>query len=187
MVTLEWDSRSLAPFQNARGGMQRALVSALRKAGGDALRAMRAESKRQVRDRVRIRAGFLANKALPLDFPRASTIDGLVWVLRVSGAAVPLGEYPRRQTRKGVSVEVVKGQRRFITGAFLARTKSGRKGVFLRPTGARYPMGHRLGLRVSDSMADGRIPTAVLARAQSVFATAAARLIPLEMSKAFAR
>ncbi len=165
------------------GYLNKALVSAVRKAGGDALRALRAEAKRQTRNRTRIRAGYLANTSLPLVFAKGRNLDDLVWVMDVSGRSVPLGEYPRRQTSRGVQVEVVKGQRKLIEGAFLAPTRSGRQSVFLRPTKARYPMGHRLGMSVADTFKDGKIPQAAIGRAQTVFSSAFARLYKLELAK----
>jgi hypothetical protein len=184
MANLEitWDATTLQFLREKK--TERALVAALRKAGADAIRATRAEAKRQTRTRVRIRAGYLADKALPLKFPRSpKSVSGLIWTMPVSGREVPLGEYPRRQTRKGVSVEVQPGQRMLITKAFLATAKTGRKSVFLRPTKKRFPMGHLLGMSVADSMTDGKTPHASLARARVVLDSAFARLFPLELAK----
>jgi hypothetical protein len=153
-----------------RAHPEKAVLKAARQAGGDAQRAMRAEAKRQVRARKRIAAKYLANKSLPLDRPAP-----LTWRMRVSGAPVPLGEYPRRQTARGVSVEINRGKRVLIKSAFLARMRTGRLGVFLRPTDARYPMGHRLGSSVSDAMQDAAEPT--LERARAVFTSAFERLL----------
>ena len=184
-LTFTWNRKQLGVFKGRR--VETAAVMALRKAGGDAIRAARAESKRGVRTRTRIRAGYLSDKALPLAFPsgRSSSLrDGtLAWRMDVSGKEVPLGEYPRRQTRRGVSVEVQRGKRVLLTSAFLAKAKTGRLGVFLRPTTKRYPMGHRLGPSVADNMADGRVPDAALRRAIHVMDSAFTRLLPLELAK----
>lgn len=175
------DSSQLEPFTG--DGVERALFRALKRAGGDAIRAVRAEAKRGTRDRVRIRAGYLANTALPLAFPKGQELSDLAWRMDVSGREAPLGEYPARQTRAGVSVEVQRGRRTLVKSAFIARAKSGRKGVFLRPSKARYPMGHRLGLSVADSMSDGRIPTAALNRGAFVMGAAYERLLAMELAK----
>ena len=165
-------------------GVERALFQALKKAGGDAILAVRAEAKRGTRERVRIRAGYLANSALPLRYPRVrSSLSGLIWVMDVSGQEVPLGEYPARQTRVGVSVEVQRGKRMVIKSAFMAKSRRARKSVFLRPTKARYPMGHRLGMSVADSMSDGKVPAAALDRGATVMGSAFMRLLPLELAK----
>jgi hypothetical protein len=158
-----------------------AVVRAMRKAGGDAIRAVRAESKRGVRTRVRLRASYLADRAMPLTFPRGRELSDLVWTLGVSGREVPLGEYPVRQVRKGVSVEVQRGKRAVVESAFLAKGRAPRRGVFLRPSAKRYPMGHRLGPSVADSMADGRVPGAALGRGAAVLESVFYRLLALEL------
>lgn len=180
-ITFQWDKSAVGAWKGRK--MEKAVVRALKKAGSDAIRATRAESKRGVRTRTRIRAGYLADRALPLQYARGDRLEGLVWAVHVSGQSVPLGEYPRRQTKRGVSVEVQRGRRALIESAFLARSRTGRLGVFLRPTTARYPMGHRLGLSVADSMADGRVPDMALRRGVAVLGSAFARLLPLELEK----
>jgi hypothetical protein len=53
---------------------------------------------------------------------RASGTDlaGMTWVVNVSGEPVPLVAYPYRQTKQGVSVEVNRGKRTLLKGAFIA-------------------------------------------------------------------
>jgi Prophage minor tail protein Z (GPZ) len=166
-VKLEWDSRELKVWRNAK--VDFALARALTRAGADAIRAMRAQSKRMVRERKRIKAKYLADKALPLTFPRGKAISDLAWRMDVSGRPVPLGEYPSRQTKKGVSVEVTKGRRKLLESAFIRPKKGGGKGVFKRPGKERYPMGHRLGSRVSDVFGDNDFKPQVFAHGQKRF------------------
>jgi hypothetical protein len=181
-IHAEWSVADLAYWRSQVNA--RTLARALKRAGKDALKSMRADAKRRVRDRVRIRAGYLADKAFPLVNAMGTDIDALEWRMKVSGAAVPLGEYPRRQLKAGVRVEVQKGKVKLIKSAFLAMTKRGRKGVFLREEGVgRYPMGHRLGLRTSDSMADGQIPAASLDYAAEQFAKRFGYWLPRELNK----
>jgi len=180
-LQLQFDPRDLARLTGP--GIERAVVSALRKGGRDALRAMRATAKKGTREKVRIRAGYLADRSFPLR-RRGTGLADLVWELGVSGQEVPLGEYPRRATRRGVSVEVARGKRTLLKSAFLARRKAvGREGVFLRPGKERYPMGHRLGLSVAQSMADGRTPRDTLNRGVTVLRSAFLRLLPLELGR----
>lgn len=180
-LIVTWDKQSLA-FVRGRA-MERAVFRAAKKAGRDAIRAVRAQAKRKTRERVRIRAGYLANSALPIKYPKGQRIEALEWRMLVSGRPVPLGEYPRRQGRKGVAVEVQRGRRVLIRSAFLASSRTGRKGVFLRPTAERYPMGHRLGLSVADSMRDGEVPTSALERGRMVFEGAFERLFRMELER----
>jgi hypothetical protein len=178
-IVFQWTSEGIESFTERR--VMQAVIRAMKKAGGDAIRAVRAASKRSVRERVRLRAGYLASKSLPLAFPQGRSLEELAWSMGVSGKEVPLGEYPARQTRKGVSVEVQRGRRAVIESAFLAKGRASRPGVFLRPTAKRYPMGHRLGPSVADSMADGRIPRAALDRGAEVMESAFYRLLKLEL------
>lgn len=178
-VVFEWSSTGIEAFERRR--VRLAVVRAMKKAGGDAIRAVRAQAKRGTRERVRLRAGYLADKAFPLAFPSGTSLESLAWRMDVSGREVPLGEYPRRQVKRGVSVEVQRGRRAVIESAFLAKGRASREGVFLRPTEKRYPMGHRLGPSVADSMADGRVPGAALERGAQVLESAFYRLLKLEL------
>lgn len=180
-LIVSWDAKTLQQLREKT--VDRAVFRALKKAGGDALRALRAEAKRRMRERIRIRAGYLASSAFPLRYATGRTVGELAWTMKVSGRAVPLGEYPRRATKKGVSVEVTRGKRALIRGAFLAKSRSGRQSVFLRPSKLRYPMGHRLGLSVADAMADGWIPLWSFTHAEKTFSSAFQRLLPLELGK----
>jgi hypothetical protein len=107
----------------------------------------------------------------------------MVWRMPVSGREVPLGEYPRRQTKRGVSVEVRVGKRSLIKSAYLATARGGRKSVFLRPGKQRYPMGHLLGMSAADTMKDGWVPLWALTRGQEVLGSSFSRLFPLELAK----
>jgi hypothetical protein len=180
-LKLEWNKKE-AKVWAERTGFEAALKRALTKSGNDALKAMRAEAKRQVRETKRIKAGYLAAKAFPLTFPRGKQrIDTLVWRMGVSGKAIPLSEFPRAQRKTGVRVEVNRGEPKIIESAFLAKTKDGRKGVFLRPTKARYPMGHKLGPSVADSV--HKLAPAILKRTQEQFRKRFEHWLPTEMAK----
>jgi hypothetical protein len=180
-IKFQWNSGELAALTGR--GVERAVVRALKKAGVDGLRALRAEAKRQVRSRVRIRARYLADRGFPLFYPSGEALESLSWRMGVTKRPVPLGEYPRRQVKQGVSVEVQRGKRVILQGAFLARPQTGWEGVFRRKGKARYPMGHRLGPSVADSMADGQVPRSALNRGSAVLGAAFRRLLPLELGK----
>lgn len=182
-LSIKLDSRELNPFRS--GAAQRAIFTALRKAGNTAIRRMRAVSKRKIREEKRIKAKYLSDKALPITLPRgAKGIESLVWRMDVSGASVPLGEYPVRQTRRGVSVRVNKNTGpKTILGAFIRLRKDGRTGVFKRPGNERYPMGHKLSSSVDQVFRDkGFIPD-VQDQTLEVFQRDFERLVPLELDK----
>ncbi len=176
-----WD-QSEVKFWSGRG-VEKATARALKKSGNDAIRAMRADGKKAVRARKAIRAGYLAGKALLITLPRSSKIELMEWKLHVSGKPVPLGEYPSRQTKKGVSVMVNRGTRKLIKSAFMAAKKTGRPGVFLRPTDERYPMGHRLGPSVAQSFGERTVIDRVMKKGRETFRTRFDYWMPLEVAK----
>jgi hypothetical protein len=182
-LTLKWSRSKMWRSDKA---LKRAVVGSMRKAGADALRVMRAESKRQIRLVRAIRAGYLTASAFPLTFAKGNDLSSLVWRMGVSSSGVPLSQYPVRQTKRGVSVEVTRGSRKIIEGSFLAvasSSEAGRKGVFLRPTSARYPMGHRLGPSVADNMKAKPVIPAVYRVVQRTFSRTFLRLLPIELAK----
>lgn len=157
-----------------------AVRDSLRKAGGDAMRAVRTDTKRGVRRRKRVKARYLQNRALPIQFPRRTApISELTWVMRVSGAGVPLGRYPARQTKKGVRVEVNRGKRVLLKGAFMATMKSGHKGVWMREGKKRLPIDHAMSSRVSDVAQDRGFAPDVLRRGHLVLSSSFVRLLKL--------
>lgn len=181
VLTLEFDSKDLEIWRSRK--VESALARALKMAGGDAIRALRAESKRRIRERKVIKAEFLADKALPLTFPTGTALEALEWRMRVSGKPIPLAKYPARQTRRGVIVQVNKGSPALLGSAFIRTLRSGHRGVFMRQGKARLPIRELFSTRTSDVFADADLVPIVFARAKSVFAVAAERLVPLELSK----
>lgn len=156
----------------------------LRRSGADGIRAARADFKRRVRARKRIKAQYLQNKLLQLSYPRAGTPVGkMLWSLRVSAGVVPLSKYPARQTAKGVSVEVNRGKRVLIRGAFLARMKNGHRGVFKRIGSKRLPIDHVLSSSVADVARDEDLTAATLGRGSEVMRRTFIRLIAVELSR----
>lgn len=86
------------------------------------------------------------------------------------GSPLPLIEFSARETSKGVSVSVLQG-RKVISGAFIATTPSGHRGVFVREAGAKHkkmttrgkPSWHALSIRelFGPSVPDGLANEAV--------------------------
>lgn len=179
-LTLQWDRSLTDGFGR---DVQRAVLRAVSKAGGDALRGMRAASSRSIRSKKRIRAGRVT-RGLPLHFPRgARELDALEWRMDVLGTPAPVASYPFRATRRGVNVAINKGARALIPGAFVATMKSGHVGIFQRRGKARLPIDPLLTTRISDVFADSGMIPDVQARTQERFAASFARLFPLELAK----
>lgn len=180
-ISFTWDSRDLELWRG-EPKVEKALASALSKAGGDAVRALRADSVRSVRSRKRFKAAKL-RRALPLFFPRGRKIESLLWEMKVSGEPVPVSSLPHRQTRKGVSVAINTGKRSFIRSAFIATMKSGHTGVFLRRGAGRLPIDEAFTTKVSDVFNDtGMIPD-VMQTAERAFDKAFTRLWAIEVGK----
>jgi hypothetical protein len=113
---VKWDKATRASIQGATN-----------MAGSSALRAMRAEGSRRIREKKGIQARQI-DSALTMIFPTNKPI----WTLLAKSKPLPLIAFGARQTMTGVSVEVTKGKRAIIRSAFIATMQSGHKGVFQR-------------------------------------------------------
>jgi len=189
------DSRGIDAFKGAPAAIKRALY----KAGQTALRDMRSEAKKRIRARKRIKAGLIG-KAFVMKRPKGSSIDGAEWALKVKGGVVPLIAYPHRQTPRpvgprskrrnrpgGVRVEVNRGKRTLIKGAFIATMRSGHKGIFVRTGVKRLPIRELLGSRPVDALLHKGEPEAVQERGRVSMAATFERLLPMELDKARAK
>jgi hypothetical protein len=179
-ISVRWNRAGLAGLEP--GPLQRKLVRALHRAGATALRDMRAEASKRIRARKRIKGSYI-RRALTLRRARGADIAAMRWSLAVSGEPVPLVAYPHRQTRKGVAVEVNKGRRSIVPGAFKATMRSGHKGVYKRRGRERLPISELLGSRPVDALLHKGEAAAVAARGGASFAATLARLLPEELAK----
>ena len=98
------------------------------------IRGARTRSVKEIRQRYNVKAA--AVKATMSE--RRAIGANLEAHLRSKGTVIPAFAFGARQTRKGVSISVLKGQRRLIPGAFIATMKNGHSGVMARqkPGGA---------------------------------------------------
>jgi hypothetical protein len=175
-----WDAKGLQALRPGR--LDRAVARALSKAGSTALRDMRSEASKRIRQRKRLKAGVVS-RAFRLRRPRKTTIDGQEWALDVSGKPVSLTAYPHRQTKAGVSVEINRGKRTLIKSAFVATMESGKRGVWLRMGKERLPIRELLGSRPIDALLHEGEAAGVSARGARSFGAAFERLLPLEIAK----
>jgi hypothetical protein len=158
---------------------------AVNMAGSSALRAMRAEASRRIREKKGVQSKQM-DAVLSLTYPTA-TASGFVWTLIAKARPLPLITFGARQVGSGVSVEVTKGSRKIVRTAFIATMQSGHKGVFQREgpkqimrrgryAGKKRQPIHEL---FSASVASALIPVApeVIARGESVFRSTFERLM----------
>lgn len=179
-INVKWDRSHIGALE--LGPLKGALRRALRKAGATALRDMRSEASKRIRARKRIKVRYIT-RALTLRRPKGSDIAGLEWGIDVAGDPVPLVAYPHRQTKKGVSVEVNRGKRTLIAGAFVATMKSGHLGVFRRRGKGRLPIDELRGSRPVDALLHEGEAEGVATRGGATFAATFARVLPLEIGK----
>lgn len=187
---------NLRPLIATLKGAPKAIKAALRKAGSTALRDMKSEASKRVRDRKRIKGKYVRD-ALVIGRPKGSNVSKWEWSVGLKGKPVPLIAYPHRQTKVpvgfkarlrkrkqgGVSVEVNRGKRTFIAGAFIATMASGHKGIYVRRGAARLPIRELLGSRPADALLHKGEAEGVLARGSKALASGFTRLLPLELAK----
>jgi len=179
-VQVTWDKRELAALET--GPLKSALKRALRKAGATALRDMRSEASKRIRARKRLRTKYIS-RAITLARPRGGDIASMEWAVNVSGERVPLVAYPHHQTKAGVSVEVNRGKRTLLKGAFVATMASGHEGIFRRRGKARLPIHELLGSRPVDALLHEGEAQGVADRGGASFGATFVRVLPLEIGK----
>ena len=179
-ISIKWDRSQIAVLET--GPLKAAVKRALRKAGATALRDMKSEASKRIRQRKRIKIRYI-QQALSLRRPSGGDISNMQWALDVDGKPVPLVAYPYRQTKKGVSVEVNRGKRTLVKGSFVATMKSGHVGVFKRRGKARLPIQELRGSRPVDALLHAGEADAVAARGGESFGATFARVLPLEIGK----
>ena len=143
---------------------------------------MRSEASKRVRARKKLKVKPV-NAALSKRRPKGNDLDSMVFGIDVSGKPVSLASYPARQTKRGVTVEVNRGKRTLLEGAFLATTKSGHRGVFLRVGDDRLPIRELLGSRPVDALLHDGEAEAIADRGGRSFGATFERLMFRELSK----
>lgn len=191
LVAIKFESAELGVLKP--GKMKAAILRALRKAGITALRDMRSEAVKRIRERKAIKPKYIS-RAITTKRAGGSDIDHMEWSVRLSGEPVPLVAYPLRKVKGktgrrgmgprspgGVSVEVNRGKRTIVRGAFVATMRSGHVGVFRRQSLSRLPIRELLGSRPVDALLHRGESEAVAARGGESLASTFARLLPLEI------
>ena len=109
----------------ARSKVPRATARALNKVAAQA----KTQAAREIKDRYQIGTRTISKY---ITVSRRASQTMLVAEVRAEGRPLPILAFKARQTRKGVSVEVVRGHRKLIAHAFIKTLKSGHRGVFAR-------------------------------------------------------
>lgn len=180
MISVDINEAGIAALK--AGPLKRAVTRALRKAGATALRDMRSEAGKRIRARKRIRPKYIA-KAITLARPKGGSIEGMAWGINVSGEPVPLVAYPHRKTSRGITVEVNKGKRTLLPGAFGATLASSHAGIFRRVGDDRLPIRELRGSRPVDALLHKGEAEGVAKRGATSFNATFHRLLPTEIGK----
>jgi hypothetical protein len=177
-VTFRWDPHALDTIKTlGEGAIDKAVLKAVAWGGRDALRKMRVQASKSVRDRKALTVKRV-NDALGTHNPRkGAALRDLVWTLTASGAPIAMRDYPHRDTHKtGVWVTVNKGARQKLRHAFEVRLKNGHVGIFNRVGGvARLPIKELFTTRLSEPVGD--VVPELLIGAQVVFSATFDRVV----------
>ena len=94
----------------------------------------------KIRESYNLKAGVVRT-AMTKKRAHRGMAGGARGVLIVGGNPIGLIDFDARQTRRGVTVRIKKGNgRKVLSTAFIATTKAGYRGVFRRTTKDRYPI-----------------------------------------------
>lgn len=179
-VEFEFNSVELRALHPGR--LDPAIAKAMRKAGSTATRDMRSEASKRVRRRKRIKAKAV-RQALVVRKAKGRRLEGQEWAIDVRGDTVRLADYPARQTKRGVSVEVNRGKRTLLRSAFMATMRSGHRGVFIRRGPRRLPIRELVASRPVDALLHAGEAEGVASRGRDSFARTLDRVLPLELEK----
>jgi len=150
-----------------------ATVRALNKVAGN----VRTASSRAVRARRGLPASAVNKSMVIVRANRSKLRSSLV----VRGRPIGLKDYKARQTRKGVTVEVTRGQRKLVGSAFIVQTLSGH--VFTREGRARLPITKMVGPSIPGTFLQEEVRQAWLTVAKDAMVKRSAEELRYELSK----
>ena len=99
-------------------------------------RMVEVQANRQIRGRYNLKRSEV-DAAIS---SKAASISKLTAMISAKGKPLKLYNFGRNQTKKGVPVIIIKGQRKIIAHAFYAIMKTGHAGVFQRTSRKRLPI-----------------------------------------------
>lgn len=138
---------------------------------------VRVAASRAIRERRGLPAAAV-NKTMTVQ--RASRAT-LVSRLTVSGRPIDLKNYGARQTSKGVTVTVTRGQRKLIPSAFIVASRSGQ--VFTREGKSRLPITKMVGPSIPSTFVQEQVKLAWLTVAKDAMVKRSAEELNYELLK----
>lgn len=208
MITIKINAEDMAKVKKMLAGIPGAADRVCMRAINDGLAGMKTDASTEIRAEIN-----LTKSVVDATFKTVkASVTSLSGVFTSTGKPVPLIEYGARQTTKGVSVQVKRGNpRSVIPGTFIAVVRSkqqmdqgieGHKGVFWRvwherqrkpfnrnfpygklPKKYRLPIVQRYGPRVPDILSNEPVMAAVLKKADDRMHVNIERQINYELSK----
>lgn len=129
---VQFDSKALGGFVSDLHA--KALRRAVAKSLTDGARMLVSEAKRELRDKLTLKASRISKDTAITKLKAAESmpIGRMEVAIGASTKKINIGDYQARATKKGVSVKIEKAKgQKTIRGAFFAKTKSGKRGVFV--------------------------------------------------------
>jgi hypothetical protein len=153
-------------------------------AGRDALRTLTSASKKGARARKKLKARRVSEALAPHGPHSPRALEEMVWRLEISGAPVPLEDYPHSGGAHGrpLVVQVNVGKKVMVKGLFEAVMKSGHKGIFLRKGAERFPIKEAFSTNVANVVGD--LHEDLFNAAQNAFDVTFERVMKAEVDKA---
>lgn len=137
--------------------VDRVLPQATARALNRTATTVRAQASRRIRERYNLKAGAIRAQ---MRISRANR-GRLTAEVIASGRPIPLIEFSARQTRKGVSVQVIRGRRKVRLHAFVAKMRTGHVGVFERTSSKRLPIRELFSVSLPSAFTQKEILTSI--------------------------
>lgn len=139
---------------------RKAAISALNRTG----QQVKTAANRKIREQYSFKARVVS-QSLKVSRSQFSRLE--VSVIS-EGKRTQLIDASARQTKRGVTVRIGK-QRKLITGAFVARMKSGHVGVFSRRTKKRLPIDERYTIAIAEAFGSKPVVATMHFKSEEVF------------------
>lgn len=126
----------------------KSLPTAEKRARASAVRKMRTEGQRVIRETRRLKVGAAKDRIKPITF------GGVPGGVEVDGSPIPIVAFRHRQTKSGVTFYSHTSGPHRVDGGFIASMKGGHVGVFKRVGKERLPIKERYTTGVASSFKD---------------------------------
>ena len=155
----------------------RGLPGAEKKARSRAVRKMRTEGQRVIRETRRLKVGEAKARIKPI------MLGGVPGGVEIDGSPIPIVSFRHRQTKKGITFYSHKGRTSKVAGAFNTRVGAGHDGVFKRKGKERLPIDEVYTTGVASSFKDEAPRDRVMRAGSAEWYATMERLLKRKMRK----